>query len=308
MAKAQARSDEVARKYTAALKQWLGRGGEAVLQRAYAIGRSCLADGWSILDMVSIHHAAVQAMGKGAAPGCTNPETFRKANEFFIESLSPFEMTHRAFGEGNRALRRLNETLEEQNRHIAREIHDCAGQLLAAVHIELDGFARETPSCSLSRLNKIKGLLDQVEKQLRGLSHELRPAILEDLGLSAALEFLSSRVEKRTGLRIALQSLNEERLPGRIEVALYRIIQEALNNIAKHSQATRAKIRLQKSAKAVMCSVSDNGIGFDPRSMGDSSGLGLLGIQERLQALQGHFRIESGVGKGTRLKIKVPLE
>jgi signal transduction histidine kinase len=308
MAKAQTHSDEVTRKYTVALKHWLGRGGEAALQRAYVLGRSCLADGWSILDMVSIHHAAVQAMGKGEAPGWLNPETLRMANEFFNESMSPFEMTHRAFGEGNRALRRLNETLEEQNRLISREIHDCAGQLLAAVHIELDGIVRELPPGSVSRFHKIKSLLEQVEIQLRELSHELRPTVLEDLGLAAAVQSLSSRFEKRTRIRTTLQAFNGKRLPAGIEVALYRAIQEALNNVAKHSRATSAKIRLLKSGNAVICLVRDNGVGFDPNSVRTRLGLGLLGIQERLQALQGELRIESESGKGTRLKIKVPLE
>ena len=308
MDKVRTRLDEVTREYAAALESYLREGNEAALHRVYEFGRKSLAEGRSILDMVSIHHEAMQAVFD-AAPSARPPGTVRKAGEFFSECMSPFEMTQRAFGETNRALRGLNESLEAQARMIARELHDQSSQLLAAVHIELDETALQLPADSRTRLEGVKKLLGEVEAQLRNMSHELRPTVLDDLGLTAALESLSRRVSKRSKVRIAVRSFNGERLPSHIEVALYRIIQEALNNVIKHACATTVRIRLQRNRRAVVCTIQDNGTGFDPKSLETdphTGGLGLLGIKERLQALQGEFQIESG--QGTKLKITIPVE
>jgi signal transduction histidine kinase len=143
------------------------------------------------------------------------------------------------------------------------------------------------------------------------LSHELRPTILEDLGLTAALESLAELTSKRTGVRITVVPYEGARLASRVEVALYRIVQEALNNVVKHASATSAEIKLSKTGTAVRCSILDNGIGFDPKArQADPSrgGLGLLGIHERVQALEGELQIESSPGQGTRLEIMIPLE
>jgi len=310
MEKTKPHSDERTRKYKANLQSYLREGDEVALQQAYEFGRRGLAEGRSILDMISIHHQALRAVWNRAAAAQLGPDALGKAGEFFTECMSPFEMTHRAFGEANQTLRRLNETLEEQARVIGRELHDEAGQLLAAVHIELDEIARDFPAEGQARFRQVKARLDQVETQLRSLSHELRPAVLEDLGLVAALESLSQRVAKRTGLLISLQRFDGPRLSSRMELALYRIVQEALNNVIKHARATSVKIQLHRMGKALVCSVRDNGIGFDPQSLptGPGRGLGLSGIRERLKALQGEVRIESVAGKGTSLKIMIPME
>jgi two-component system sensor histidine kinase DegS len=133
--------------------------------------------------------------------------------------------------------------------------------------------------------------------------------VLDDLGLVPALESLSNRISKRSNVRVAFKSFSGDRLPGRVEVALYRIVQEALNNVTKHARATSVKIRLRRTKEAVVCSIQDNGVGFDPLSLSaapSGSGLGLLGIQERLQALRGELRIESK--RGTKLRITIPVE
>ncbi len=302
-------SDDVAREYATTLESYLQKGDEAALHQIYELGRHCLAEGRSILEMISIHHQAMQTVWEVVASSHRSPDALSKAGAFFTECMSPFEMTHRAFGEANRALRSLNETLESQARLIARELHDQSGQLLAAVHIELDDAARSLPAQSRARLQGVKKLLDQVESQLRDMSHELRPTVLDDLGLVPALESLSSRVSKRTNVRIALQLFSGDRLPARVEIALYRIVQEALTNVTKHARATSVKIRLRRTKDAVVCSIHDNGIGFDLESLSalpSNRGLGLLGIQERLQALQGELRIESKAG--TKLIITIPAE
>lgn len=309
MSKAATQVDEITRKYTNALAGYLKDGGEADLQRAYEIGRRCLADGRSIIEVISIHNQALQTMANGGTRSAAAHNPVR-AGQFLTECISPFEMTHRAFGEANQALRRLNDTLEEQARFIARELHDQSGQLLAAIHIELDEAMRDLPAATRGRIEGIKCLLDKVEKQLRDLSHEIRPTILDDLGLVAGLESLAQRVARRTGLRIVVRPFVGSRLPAPVEIALYRIVQEALNNVARHAHATSVNIRLRQLAKEFRCSIRDNGVGFDSRALETPGrrGLGMLGMKERLQSLGGTLRVESEPGRGTKLEIIVPLE
>ena len=303
--------DERIREYAPALEGYLRHGGEAALERAYEFGRRCLAEGRSLVEMISIHSQALRAVNSGKIPSRLRAEVPVRSAEFLTECISPFEMTHRAFGEANQALRRFNEMLEEQARVIGRELHDQSGQLLAAVHIELDEASRTLPPAARARLQKVRQLLEQVEQQLREFSHQLRPTVLDDLGLVAGLESLSSRVAKRTGLHITIQPFQNGRLPETTETALYRIVEEALNNVIRHAQATAVTIRLHKAGKQLRCTIRDNGVGFDPsvlKKPGRQSGLGLLGIQERLQALHGELRVEAASGRGTKLYIQVPLE
>jgi signal transduction histidine kinase len=230
---------------------------------------------------------------------------------FFTESMSAFEMTHRAIGEANTALHRMNEALEEEIKRIAHALHDEAGQLLAAVHLSLDQMERQLDPEAKVRLQEVKGLLNDVEHQLRHLSHELRPTLLDDLGLVPAIEFLSEGVAKRTGIHVAIRSSYQRRLPAPIETALYRVVQEALNNISKHAQAVSVRIRLRSYGKAVQCSITDDGVGFDPSAVKNNPqghGLGLLGMRERLQPLGGVVEIDSNPGQGTKLLITVPTE
>ncbi len=208
------------------------------------------------------------------------------------------------------AMRRLNEALEEEAKRIAHALHDEAGQVLASVYLAVAEVARDLPSPAAERLSRIWDLLDQVDEQLRRLSHELRPTILDDLGLSHAIEFLAEGVAKRTGLLTTVKGSTEGRLPPVIETALYRIVQEALTNVTKHAQATGVTVELQREEERVRCSIRDDGIGFDMSSVTarrGQRGLGLIGIQERLNALGGTLQIDSSPGRGTQLLIQIPL-
>jgi len=200
---------------------------------------------------------------------------------------------------------------EEEARRIARELHDEAGQLLASVHLALEEVGRDLPPPHRERLPGIRDLLDRIEEELRRLSHELRPTILDDLGLVPALEWLIQGVSTRTGLPIALEGSTEGRLPPLIETALYRIVQEALTNVTKHARATRVMVRLRREASRIRCVIQDDGIGFDAPTVlarRGERGLGLIGIQERLFPLGGSLEITSSPGRGTALSITIPLE
>jgi signal transduction histidine kinase len=209
------------------------------------------------------------------------------------------------------ALRRINDRLEEQARQIAQTLHDEAGQFLTAAHIALAEAGRELPAPSAERLQEVRDHLDRIEGQLRRLAHELHPRILDDLGLVMALQFLAIGFEKRRGIAVIVDSELQTRLRSAVEIAVYRLVQEALSNASKHACARRVVVRLEQSPGALRCSVTDDGIGFDAaalvaRPAAHDSGMGLSGIRDRIEGLRGTLHIDSAPGRGTRLSVIVP--
>lgn len=228
-----------------------------------------------------------------------------------MESLAPFEITHRGFREANIALRGLNQRLEEEIKRVAHVLHDEVGQLLTAVHLALAEAAGELQLSHRERLQKIRAQLDEVEVQMRRLTHELRPPILDDLGLIPALEFLAQGASKRAGIPITVESSKRQRLTPGVETSLYRMVQEAITNAIKHARPNRVKVRLRWKANEVTCSIHDDGKGFDAPAVlavGSSQGLGLLGMRERLDTVGGKFSVTSSPGRGTELQVSIPLE
>ncbi|HSB68023.1 MAG TPA: GAF domain-containing sensor histidine kinase [Candidatus Methylomirabilis sp.] len=198
---------------------------------------------------------------------------------------------------------------EEEARRIAHELHDEAGQLLASVHIALDELAGQVPERAAT-FRDLHGLLDRVEGQLRRLSREIRPSILDDLGLGPALEWLAQGVAERTGLAISVAG-PERRLSPAVETALYRVVQEALTNAGRHARARKVGIEIRAEGPTVRATVQDDGQGFDVGAAlarrGDR-GLGLIGMRERVEALGGALNIVSAPGTGTRLSVSIPAE
>jgi signal transduction histidine kinase len=213
--------------------------------------------------------------------------------------------------QAEQALRAQNQRLEEEARRIAHALHDEARQLLVSVYLALDTLAAQLQPDARDRLSGIRSLLEQVEAQLRQLSHELRPTILDDLGLKPAIEFLADGISKRTGRLVLVNASIGGRLPDPVEIAMYRIVQEALSNVIKHAQATKAVVHLRRLPDALVCSIADNGRGFDASARSahlHSQGLGLIGMRERVASLGGTFSIDSSPGRGTTLNIEVPLK
>jgi PAS domain S-box-containing protein len=209
------------------------------------------------------------------------------------------------------ALRRINQMMEEEAKRIARALHDEAGQLLASTRIALEQVAQTLPPSSYDGIQKVLGLLDQSEDQLRNLAHELRPAILDDLGLIPAFQFLADGVSKRSGLTITVQGEIRERPPSAVETALYQIVREALTNVTKHAKATHAGITLRQEDQILRCSIRDNGVGFSREAVSAKKGergLGLIIIRERLNALGGALQVVSAPREGTELCVSIPLE
>ena len=297
--------------YRSAFSEYAQHGGEAVLARAYELGRRAISEKKSLMEIASLHHQALHGMLADAPGAARHQKLLTAAAEFLAESLSSYEMAHRGVQDAIVALRKLNETLEEEIRRIAHAVHDEAGQLLVAVHLALADLARELPEPQIGRVGQIEQLLNQVEKQLRRYSHELRPTVLDDLGWIPAIRFLAEGVSKRANLSIQIKTTVAGRLPGPIEIALYRIVQEALTNAAKHSKASRVRIRIGRKKRLFCCSIEDDGVGFDVRAVQSDSkrrGLGLIGMQERLNGIGGTLSIDSARGRGTRLLIQLPAE
>ncbi len=297
--------------YASALQDYLRESDESCLHRSYELGRRAIREGKTILEMVEMHQRACLLFLSLSDSLEDNVRVVEAATMFFKEAMSPYEMTNRAFGEANAALAHLNNTLEAEIKRLAHVLHDDAGQLLAVVHIKLEDISRTLPVDLRERLQEVRGVLDQIEDQLRGLSHELRSPVLEDQGLMPALQGLAGAVSRRTNLLVTVESTVSARLPLKIESVLYRVAQEALKNASKHAHASVVKIRLWCREGCAACSVEDDGIGFDYDAVSSGKaprGLGLLGIQERLQVLGGNYEIESAPGQGTKLNVKIPLE
>jgi signal transduction histidine kinase len=295
--------------YRSALFDYAARGGEAALRHAYELGRRGIGEGKSLIEIASLHHEALLKLA-GEAETARQRAAFLGASAVFLaESLSPYEMAHRGFQDAVKALRQLNETLEEEIKRIAYAVHDEAGQLLVAVHLALAEVSRDLPKPQQEQLARIEQLLDQVQGQLRRYSHELRPTVLDDLGLIPAIRFLAEGITKRSNLPIQIKAAVSGRLPSAVEIALYRVVQEALTNATKHARATRVSIHIRRAGPLLCCSIEDDGAGFDVcaiQSGARKKGLGLIGMQERMNAIGGTLSIESAPGRGTKVLIRVP--
>ncbi len=205
---------------------------------------------------------------------------------------------------------RVSELLEEQIHRIARDLHDEAGQLLTSVYLALHEVGRDLPPASRERLREIRTLLDQIEVQLRRLVHELRPTVLNDLGLEPALRFLGEGVTNRTGLAVSIRTTMAGRLPREVESALYRTVQEALRNVVRHAHASCVTVELDRRDGQVRCSILDDGVGLHAggSTPPEARGLGLTGIRERVSALGGRLEVRSEQGQGSEIEVVIPLE
>lgn len=200
----------------------------------------------------------------------------------------------------------LVQAMEAERRRIARELHDEAGQLLYGLRLQVDVLARNIPSDHadlLSQAEAMRELIEEARRKIRKLSHELRPATLDELGLVPALRRLMDDFCGEAGLVAVFESSLTARLAPQIETACYRIVQEALTNVVRHSQARRVWVSLEADDGYLQLRVEDDGRGFEPRQI-QSKGVGLLGIQERVIGLNGEFVIHSAPGQGARLEVR----
>lgn len=204
---------------------------------------------------------------------------------------------------------RLVRAQEDERRLIARELHDEVGQALTAVKMQLAVARRSVPAGETRGIDEARDVVDVALQSARQLSRLLHPPMLDDLGLGPALDAHLKAFGERAGITTDLihGGLNDRPSP-ELEICLFRIVQEATTNIARHASATSCRVYLQRLPDSVVLTVEDDGKGFDPRTkrLGAEEGLGLLGIQERVADARGTFRIESAPRRGTRLYVELP--
>lgn len=197
---------------------------------------------------------------------------------------------------------------ERERRHIARELHDEIGQMLTGVKLSLEMLRRE-PKAAEERLDHAQDLINDLMARVRELSLELRPAMLDDLGLVPALLWLFDSYSRQTGVRVAFEHTSEgERYAHRVETAAYRIVQEALTNVARHAGCSDAWVRLSTANGLLRVQIDDRGRGFDAAgAMSAVRTAGLPGMKERATLLGGQLSVSTAPGEGTRILALLPL-
>lgn len=221
---------------------------------------------------------------------------------------------HEAMAARTELLRRLVTAQEDERRRLSRELHDGLGQELTALILGLKELEHATPEDApgRARLLEVERVVAGIGRAAHDLAVELRPTALDDIGVGPALSAYVARWSERTGIAADFKTvgLDGERLPPEVETAVYRVVQEALNNVAKHAEARRVSVIVARQDGELVTLVEDDGRGFDPDRAGSGSGrrsLGLLGMRERLGLVGGTLVIESGNGEGTVVQARVPL-
>ena len=212
-------------------------------------------------------------------------------------------------------IQQITRAQEEERSRIARELHDSTAQELIIVLHQVEGLLQSKAKLPLSEAKDLWGVHEQIKgilQEVRYFGRDLRPSILDDLGLRAALEWLVEQLETEHKVECHLTVVGEERrLPSEAEVMIFRVVQEAIRNIGKHSQASQAEVTVKFEQKEITITVKDNGIGFHLlESVGDltrAGKLGLAGMQERVQLLGGSLSMQSETGKGTTIVVKAPV-
>jgi PAS domain S-box-containing protein len=234
----------------------------------------------------------------------------------FITDLTAQKESERKLEESHLKLRNLASHLlsarEAERKSVAREIHDGLGQYLTALKMDLRWIEKRLLSSDLPVLEKIRGtteLANQAIDIVHRIASDLRPVMLDDLGLPAAIEWLGSEFTRHTGISCATQAtFHESCIGGTSATALFRIVQESLNNVVKHSRATHVSVLLQEINGFLEILVEDNGIGITAEQASGSTSFGLIGMQERVEGLGGELRVHGREGKGTTVRVTVPLD
>jgi PAS domain S-box-containing protein len=207
--------------------------------------------------------------------------------------------------------RHLQNIREQERTHIAREIHDELGQQLTVLKMDVSWLNKKVASPDETVREKMKSLLsmlDETVKTVRRISSELRPSLLDDLGLTAAMEWQLTEFEKRSGIHSRfIQSGEEVLLSDSVKTALFRIFQESLTNVARHSAAEHIRVSFVQEDDQLVLSIEDDGKGFDKQQVADKRTLGILGMKERTSMIDGTYEIVSAPGKGTVVTVKVPF-
>jgi signal transduction histidine kinase len=223
------------------------------------------------------------------------------------EAVNRFNEVQQARQDMKKLSDRLVATQEEERRSLSRELHDEVGQSMSALLVELGRLQSAAPNSALYReaFATVRKTAEDSVAKIRNMALLLRPSMLDEIGLVPALGWQAREVTRRTGLTVKLIADEiDETLPDSHRTCVYRVVQEALNNCVKHSQAKEVRVVINRDEHGLLVSVQDDGVGFDPRR---DRGLGLLGMAERLARVGGRFQLESHPGEGTIVSVYLPV-
>lgn len=234
-----------------------------------------------------------------------------------VENADLLERLHKKEESLQSLLRKTLTAQEEERRRIARELHDETSQVLSALMMNIDLLEGQieaqlpTPDPSRARVEAVKALAEEAARNLDKMMLDLRPALLDELGLIAALRWYAAQVGDLWGLSIEFWGEKVGRLPEHVEVAAFRIVQEAVSNCVRHAGAEKAWVRIWSTPEALHLEVSDDGAGFDVAEVSARAGaggsVGLMGMRERAQLAGGTLHVESTPGEGTKVTADIPL-
>jgi len=206
----------------------------------------------------------------------------------------------------------LQSVREEERTRMAREIHDELGQGLTALKMDVSWLNRrllEEDATLKNKLTSMEEVIDRTIETVQKLSGELRPGMLDDLGLAAAIEWQAEEFQKRTGIESEVSLGSEEPVLNRDQsTTLFRIFQETLTNVIRHARATKVEVRLEEQDGRIVLEVTDNGRGITQEEISDPKSFGLIGMRERVEFIDGEVTIVGSPGKGTRITVTLPLE
>jgi signal transduction histidine kinase len=222
------------------------------------------------------------------------------------------ERLRSSFEELRRLSAHIEEVRENERAAIARELHDVLGQILAVINMDLNWLSKKIPPHEKALLGKVASaltLVKQATRTIQRVSSGLRPVVLDDFGLAAAIDHALKEFRDQTGITTSLvidgpvTDMDKDRA-----IALYRIFQEALTNVMRHSRATRVEVSLQAGEDSVQLMVRDNGRGISKQQISDRNSLGILGMRERVSFIGGRIEISGSGSAGTRITVDVPLK
>jgi signal transduction histidine kinase len=235
----------------------------------------------------------------GAADARFTDEDVRLAETFAARAAVGVELSERVARD---ALRRVVAAQELERQRLARELHDETGQALTSILLGLKQLDGESPEA----VAELRELVVETLQDVRRLAVELRPKVLDDFGLVPALERLTQGFAEHTGISVDLEaSALSERLPVEVETAIYRIVQESLTNVVKHAQANSVSVVFTRGDGRIKAVIEDDGMGFEPEA--GSEGIGLVGMRERIELLDGSLTVESSERSGTTVAVEVPV-